>query len=293
MLIHLFTSALGISNCCVALPQLSANLAHNRIEQRRTGGGEADIQVLTPLAERVESLVGKHGAFPVGQGTTGANVDDRPSGNTPSKVGSEERLRRPAGSLHETLLHITADISSRSSEDIEGSSPADSIKNIPSFGDATEEEEEDSSGTSASLLPPTCASSDTGSARSDIIGMVQGSALGVAPGSNELQHCDGARQPQVPSLQGASLHRSPVEDNSDDAIDVAAYERRVEGMHSQMLGALTRVPERLSELMSVEESASRIVDSSTHTMEPIIASVQTMVDSQRDCRSSCDAATCR
>uniref|UniRef100_UPI00398F0385 acyl-coenzyme A synthetase ACSM3, mitochondrial-like isoform X2 n=1 Tax=Pristiophorus japonicus TaxID=55135 RepID=UPI00398F0385 len=35
------------------------------MEQRRTGGGEADIQVLTPLEERVEALVGRHGAFPL------------------------------------------------------------------------------------------------------------------------------------------------------------------------------------------------------------------------------------
>uniref|UniRef100_UPI00398F61C6 mitochondrial peptide methionine sulfoxide reductase isoform X2 n=1 Tax=Pristiophorus japonicus TaxID=55135 RepID=UPI00398F61C6 len=49
-----------------------AKLAHSRFEQRRTGGGEADIQILTPLESRVEALVGRHGAFPVAQGTGNA-----------------------------------------------------------------------------------------------------------------------------------------------------------------------------------------------------------------------------
>uniref|UniRef100_UPI00398F4239 ras-related protein Rab-28 n=1 Tax=Pristiophorus japonicus TaxID=55135 RepID=UPI00398F4239 len=51
-----------------------AKLAHNRMEQRMTGGGETDTQVLTPLEESVEALVGKHGAFPVGHDIADADM---------------------------------------------------------------------------------------------------------------------------------------------------------------------------------------------------------------------------
>uniref|UniRef100_UPI00398E5DDC uncharacterized protein ttc6 isoform X3 n=1 Tax=Pristiophorus japonicus TaxID=55135 RepID=UPI00398E5DDC len=58
-----------------------AKVSHNRLEQQRTGGAEADIQQLSDMEERVQQLVGPHVAFPVAAGhvdpTGAASIDHK------------------------------------------------------------------------------------------------------------------------------------------------------------------------------------------------------------------------
>uniref|UniRef100_UPI00398E8FC0 probable G-protein coupled receptor 141 n=1 Tax=Pristiophorus japonicus TaxID=55135 RepID=UPI00398E8FC0 len=82
---------------------------------------------------------------------------------------------------------------------------------------------------------------------------------------------------------GARSNASSAEEDPDEPLNVVAFETRVQAMHSQMLGAMARLPESLSQVVRhMAESAFRIADRSAHTTKPIIASVQTMVDSQSD-----------
>uniref|UniRef100_UPI00398E81F7 uncharacterized protein isoform X1 n=1 Tax=Pristiophorus japonicus TaxID=55135 RepID=UPI00398E81F7 len=231
-----------------------ANVSHNHSEQQRTGEGEPGNQQLAPLEERVQRPVGPQVTFPVAAGCADPAVGS--IGESPSASQSE------GGTPHGTGIH----------------SRDDSLEPIPSSGGTPNEaeEEDDTAGRTPSLLPTLArTSSDTGSTRTGMSGL----AAGEAPGTSGLQQGEGQREPRVPSLRGAG---SAAED-PDEPIDVGADERRTEAMHSQMLGATARVSEGLPQVVkSVEESASRIADSSARTTATIIAGVQAMVGSQSE-----------
>uniref|UniRef100_UPI00398F737F uncharacterized protein n=1 Tax=Pristiophorus japonicus TaxID=55135 RepID=UPI00398F737F len=153
-------------------------------------------------------------------------------------------------------------------------------------------EDKEAEDTSLDIMEDPAASENTASSFM-AEGMVGEMKVDDAPGPSCLQQYHGGRESRGPAPQRVSACLNDAQQHSDDEPKLEDVARQSLRMHSDLLGALSRVPESIYTLaVRMKEFTSTVAQASQQPIEPILGRYQWMLDASRCEMDSRGSASC-